>query len=539
MTGRAAYPPEAFRAIVDESAGLRAPVRGPAAIYAVALLGLLASGTSSGSASEGTVAAYLDADTPINSLEYPDMKYQQRALSTVAVAATTLSLHASANAQTTTFEWKVVDGGNGHWYQIVQRPYGTYDWNQTRSLCMALGGDLASFESSAEWQFMRARCRELPPGGTNSGQLLAGGRRAAGGASQWTWLTGPTFSYFAWNAGAPNDGTGQSLVLCVGAGIVSASTFDGWDDWRVIDLSSGYVIEWSADCNNDGIVDYGQIRSGQLIDADADNVPDCCEQSLPCVPGNGAVQWRQDSSGNGHWYQKQGPFSTWFQARDAAIAVGAHLMTITSEAEWGFAFANIPSQPWGGTVLGGYQLPDSPEPGVWVWVTGEQPWPSFIDVNLFDDCPGGFSGACGSSCPTPHQQDHLLFTWPGGTNPNQGFDDAGADFSECGSTPSRWAIFEWDADCNSNGIIDYGEIRAGFTQDVNGNNIPDCCEPGNSCCPGDINASRTVDGADVGILLGYWGDVLPTTPPAVDINHDGVVNGADLGMLLSHWGACP
>jgi hypothetical protein len=38
------------------------------------------------------------------------------------------------------------------------------------------------------------------------------------------------------------------------------------------------VIEWSADCNNDGIVDKGQILLGQLTDLNADGVPDSCQQ---------------------------------------------------------------------------------------------------------------------------------------------------------------------------------------------------------------------------------------------------------------------
>jgi hypothetical protein len=39
-------------------------------------------------------------------------------------------------------------------------------------------------------------------------------------------------------------------------------------------------------------------------------------------------------------------------------------------------------------------------------------------------------------------------------------------------------------------------------------------------------------------LLAFWGTVSPAFPRA-DINRDGVVNGADLGILLSFWGACP
>ncbi|MEN9641776.1 MAG: hypothetical protein RIR77_965 [Planctomycetota bacterium] len=52
-------------------------------------------------------------------------------------------------------------------------------------------------------------------------------------------------------------------------------------------------------------------------------------------------------------------------------------------------------------------------------------------------------------------------------------------------------------------------------------------------CLGDLNADRTVTGADLGILLGQWGQT-----GSGDLNGDGIVGGADLGLLLGVWGAC-
>jgi hypothetical protein len=49
--------------------------------------------------------------------------------------------------------------------------------------------------------------------------------------------------------------------------------------------------------------------------------------------------------------------------------------------------------------------------------------------------------------------------------------------------------------------------------------------------PGDLNADGAVDGADLGLLLGEWGNAVG---PA-DLNADGVVDGADLGILLGSW----
>jgi hypothetical protein len=55
-----------------------------------------------------------------------------------------------------------------------------------------------------------------------------------------------------------------------------------------------------------------------------------------------------------------------------------------------------------------------------------------------------------------------------------------------------------------------------------------------SPCPADLNGSGTVDGADLGLLLGAWGSA-----GATDLNNSGSTDGADLGLLLGAWGPCP
>lgn len=51
--------------------------------------------------------------------------------------------------------------------------------------------------------------------------------------------------------------------------------------------------------------------------------------------------------------------------------------------------------------------------------------------------------------------------------------------------------------------------------------------------PGDLNGDCQVDGADLGRLLGAWGQ----PDPVVDLDGDGTVSGADLGILLGNWSA--
>ncbi|MDA1008771.1 MAG: dockerin type I domain-containing protein [Planctomycetota bacterium] len=51
-------------------------------------------------------------------------------------------------------------------------------------------------------------------------------------------------------------------------------------------------------------------------------------------------------------------------------------------------------------------------------------------------------------------------------------------------------------------------------------------------CPEDLNGDGTVDGADLALMLNYWGSA------AGDVNGSGTTDGTDLGILLSGWGAC-
>lgn len=89
-------------------------------------------------------------------------------------------------------------------------------------------------------------------------------------------------------------------------------------------------------------------------------------------------------------------------------------------------------------------------------------------------------------------------------------------------------------DCNGNGNPDACDVADDISPDVNGNGIPDECEE--MPCTGDLNRDGTVNGQDLGFVLGAWG--AGTATPA-DLNQDGVVNGIDLGVLLGAWGACP
>ncbi len=56
---------------------------------------------------------------------------------------------------------------------------------------------------------------------------------------------------------------------------------------------------------------------------------------------------------------------------------------------------------------------------------------------------------------------------------------------------------------------------------------------GGTGCVADLNGDGSVDGVDLGVMLGNWGPGGET-----DLNQDGAVDGVDLGILLGGWGAC-
>lgn len=92
------------------------------------------------------------------------------------------------------------------------------------------------------------------------------------------------------------------------------------------------------------------------------------------------------------------------------------------------------------------------------------------------------------------------------------------------------------ADCNSNGVSDHLDIALGILLDTNANGVPDECEAIEPGIPGDIDGDGDVDGADLGQLLGEWGQCSDCDDCPSDLDDDCDVDGGDLGVLLASWG---
>ena len=445
----------------------------------------------------------------------------------VAVLAVTAAVTANGALAGDAVQWRVADGGNGHWYQLKVEPQRRF-WELV-SDARAVGGHLISVRSEAENNFARA---------ISIGYFVHFGAiqdhtspTYSEPSSGWTWVSGEPWDWNGWCANQPDNAPwggyyGQDLARFASA---SGSC---WDDAHsqaqiaTINIEAT-MFEWSADCNSDGIVDYGQCHDGTLPDYNGNNIPDCCEQGVQCTVGNYPVQWRMEDGGTGHWYQlkRRSSVVSWASASEESVSLGGQLASILSEAEDVFVFsvADHPGawQGYLGPWLGGWQVPGTGEPlGIWRWSSGE-PW-GYVGPDSTFPNNGGPPG-------TDESRLHYIdFVRKWNDLPENGAPENGGGV--------RAFVIEWSADCNNDNIVDFGQILNGTLPDTNANNIPDCCEPGNNCCVGDIYVNHIVDGGDLGVLLSEWGVVTPTTRS--DLNRDGFVDGADLGRLLANWGPC-
>lgn len=193
-------------------------------------------------------------------------------MSRSAAVVSSLAISAGALAQNAV-QWRVQDGGDGHWYQVIATT-SPVSWSAADTAARARGGLLASVTSAAENNFIRA----IDPTSTAWAQFgpwlggfqMAGAVEPSGG---WSWVSGEPWSWAEWSVqpvGEPNnagcgDGNENRLhfINCEGNG-------NHWNDIPESGVSNccvtgyrvrGYVVEWSADCNGDGFVDFGRFST--------------------------------------------------------------------------------------------------------------------------------------------------------------------------------------------------------------------------------------------------------------------------------------
>jgi hypothetical protein len=188
-------------------------------------------------------------------------------------------------------KWSADRGGNGHWYQ-VHLVSQAQTWFDCRDASVDAGGHLATVGSQEENYFVFALASQTPgafsSNSIGAGPFLGGFQPADVPEPQggWRWVTDEPWGFSSWSAGQPDNSTGCGQ----GSGDPPGEHYlqfiyrsSAWNDMSATATCYGgskpsFVVEWSADCNGDGIVDKGQILRGQLQDANADGVPDICQQ---------------------------------------------------------------------------------------------------------------------------------------------------------------------------------------------------------------------------------------------------------------------
>ena len=253
-------------------------------------------------------------------------------------------------------QWSTSAGGNGHWYEFRSE---FTPWNIARDQARLEGGHLATVQNLAENNFVKS----IVPystwiGGTDEAQ-----------EGTWVWENGEPWNYTNWGNSEPNN-NGAEHYTYLYPGYSNPDTTPMWYDGD-LNATIGYTVEWSADCNGDGLVDYGQILDGSLADDDGNGVPDICENTS----GIDSIQWSTSSGGNGHWYAMfnfSDDDSSIFDAQDIAESIGGNVASVRSSMENNWIY-----QTFGNTRFGAYQDKNSSnysEPnGGWAWISGE-PW---------------------------------------------------------------------------------------------------------------------------------------------------------------------
>lgn len=374
----------------------------------------------------------------------------------------------------------IINPANGHRYQLAE-PAG---WNDFVAFAASqtFGGTFgcpASIGSGFENQWIRCNVASNVPtinDGAPFSTWISLNDVDTEGTFEW-WCTEP-FVYSNWKAGEPNNGGNSDFVELLGDS-------GQWQD------RGGQAVEY-------GLVEYEFVACGSGGNCFAVHAPpgcndeSCCqtvcffdsfccsttwdggcvnEANGLCSPGIVAGPILNPTNQHNYYLLETG---AWSEAQEKAESLGGYLVTINNAAENTWVRNNV----------------------------------SRFDGNQTRICFIGFN-------------DQLVegaFQW----------------LNNSVSTYTNWDAGEPN---NSGGIEHFTEMLADGTWRDNDNTgtsgfstfaiveVP---------CAADFDGNGSVDGGDLGTLLGAWN----TTDKTADLNHDGVVNGADLAIVLGSWGSC-
>lgn len=147
----------------------------------------------------------------------------------------------------TAVEWRVEDGGNGHFYELVSEQA---TWIEARAMAVAAGGHLATITSEEENRFVFELMNQDPNWRLDGARRpFLGGMQATAASGdysinvseqpKWRWVTDEPWSFAEWSQGEPNNFLWEPVIHY---GFTSW-TFQ-WNNISALNKGTGYVIEY-------------------------------------------------------------------------------------------------------------------------------------------------------------------------------------------------------------------------------------------------------------------------------------------------------
>lgn len=180
-------------------------------------------------------------------------------------------------------EWKVSEGGNGHFYEAVLAP-STINWQTARDDAISKGGDLASIASSAENEFVFSLIDSVEywafTGAHNYGPWIGGYQidNTSEPAGNWAWTDGTPWGYTSWAVSQPdNFGAAEHNAHYF---VPANARDDTWNDWNGTGLLiKGYVLETLTANSNGDFDGDGDTDGFDFLEWQRGESPDPLSQS--------------------------------------------------------------------------------------------------------------------------------------------------------------------------------------------------------------------------------------------------------------------
>ena len=186
----------------------------------------------------------------------------------------------SSGALAAPVQWRVEDGGNDHWYDVIHFS-GTWDEANAHAQTQHLDGMqgyLATLTSAEENDYVWTN---FP----YNSYFLGGYQTETTSepAGNWAWVTGEPWAYTNWHPNEPDNGVGYPGGPEDHLEFKDITTTGEWNDISNTQVREGYIVEFEepADADGDGIPDSVDncptVPNPSQADIDDNGVGDSCD----------------------------------------------------------------------------------------------------------------------------------------------------------------------------------------------------------------------------------------------------------------------